>query len=158
MNIVHRPTIHPRPTIRGVFDPLRAMRDLLSLEPCGEMERAAGASGFRIDPVFEEAETPEGYRLRAELQGLKEGDLEISVSGDQLTIWGHRETDRREEGDRHYVYEHSYASFGRTFTLPERYDGSMLVASLDDGVLTLLVPARRDAWEGGDGARGTSGA
>ena len=42
--------------------------------------------------------------------------------------------------------------------LPERYDGSLLVASLDDGVLTLLAPARRDAWEGGEGARGTSGA
>lgn len=100
------------------------------------------ARSFDLDPPFEERECADGYHLRAALAGVRESDVEVTVAGDRLTVFGHRETARRRETARGYLYEHRYASFGRTFTVPARYDAARIAVELRDGALSLVAPAR----------------
>lgn len=143
MNIVHKPANTPNVnTGLAGFDPFRTMRELMRFDPFAEMNVANALPSMQFNPDFEVKETREGYQFRADVPGLKEKDLEISMTGNRLTVSGHREAEKREESDRYYLYERSYGSFGRSFTLPEGVDNSKINAELKDGVLTLLVPRR----------------
>ena len=144
MNIVHKTannTVNPSNAL-STFDPFRTMRELMRFDPFAEMNITSALPTMQFNPDFEVKETREGYQFRADLPGIKEKDLEISMTGNRLTVSGHREADKREETDRYYLYERSYGSFGRSFTLPEGIDNNKVAAELKDGVLTLLVPRR----------------
>jgi len=74
--------------------------------------------------------------------GVREEDLDISLTGNRLTVSGKREEEHREEDDRYYAYERSYGSFSRSFTLPEGGDVDHARADLSNGVLTVTLPKR----------------
>jgi HSP20 family protein len=127
----------------AAWDPVRLMRDMLRWDPFREVEAVLGptdASGFA--PTFEVTETKDAYLFRADLPGVKEQDLEISLTGTRLAISGHREQERHDESDTFYATERSYGSFTRSFTLPEGVDGENVAADLKAGVLTLTVPKK----------------
>ena len=95
----------------------------------------------RFAPDFEVKETKEGFVFKADVPGIKEKDLEITMTGNRLTITGKREAEMEERTDTYYACERSYGSFTRSFTLPEGTGGSELIrAELSQGVLTLLLP------------------
>ena len=143
MNIVHKPSNMPAVSnTAGNFDPFRAMRELMRFDPFAEMGTINNWQSIQFNPDFEVKETKEGYQFRADLPGIKEKDLEISMTGNRLTVSGHREAEKRDESDRYYLYERSYGSFSRSFTLPDGVDNTKVAADLRDGVLTLLVPRR----------------
>ena len=97
----------------------------------------------RFTPDFEVKETKEGFVFKADLPGVKEKDLEITMTGNRLTISGKREADMEEKADTYYACERSYGSFTRSFTLPEGTDGeNHSRAELKEGVLTLLLPKK----------------
>src|SRR5206468_2533929 len=87
-------------------------------------------------------ETKDAYVFRADLPGVKDSDLEISLTGNRLTVSGRREQERQEQGETFYASERSYGSFTRSFTLPEGIDGDNVSADLKSGVLTLSVPKK----------------
>jgi HSP20 family protein len=129
------------PTVRGEWDPFRMMRDLLRWDPFSEMlPYAGGERGFIFTPQFEVKESPDAYIFKADLPGVKEDDLDISVTGNRLTVSGKREAEERQENETYYAYERQYGTFTRTFTLPEGVDSEHVQADLRDGVLTLRVP------------------
>jgi len=143
MNIVHKPSNMPAVSnTTGNFDPFRAMRELMRFDPFAEMGTISNWQSMQFNPDFEVKETKEGYQFRADLPGIKEKDLEISMTGNRLTVSGHREAEKRDESERYYLYERSYGSFSRSFTLPDGVDNTKVAADLKDGVLTLLVPRR----------------
>ena len=143
MNIVHKPSNMPAVSnTAGNFDPFRTMRELMRFDPFAEMGTISNWQSIQFNPDFEVKETREGYQFRADLPGIKEKDLEISMTGNRLTVSGHREAEKRDESDRYYLYERSYGSFSRSFTLPDGVDNTKVAADLRDGVLTLLVPRR----------------
>jgi HSP20 family protein len=123
------------------FDPLRLFRDLLRWDPFAQMmpaelERPLG----NFVPNFEIRETDDAYIFKADLPGVADADLEISLSGNRLTVSGKRESESRDESERYYAYERAYGTFTRSFTLPEEIDANNVGASLDNGVLTVHVP------------------
>ena len=67
-------------------------------------------------------ETKDAYVFRADLPGVKDEDLEISLTGNRLTVSGHREQEKREQSETYYATERAYGSFSRTFTLPDGTD------------------------------------
>ena len=143
MNIVHRSANTPVVSnAMGNFDPFRTMRELMRFDPFAEMGTISNWQSIQFNPDFEVKETREGYQFRADLPGIKEKDLEISMTGNRLTVSGHREAEKRDESDRYYLYERSYGSFTRSFTLPDGVDNTKVAADLKDGVLTMLVPRR----------------
>ena len=126
------------------WDPWRTMRSLLAWDPFREMapfpvfeERAIAFS-----PAFDVKETKDAYLFKADLPGVKEDDLDVSLTGNRLTVSGHREEEKRDEGDRYYAFERSYGTFSRSFTLPEGVDAEHANAELKDGVLTISVAKR----------------
>jgi HSP20 family protein len=122
------------------------MRELLGLDPYRELERrfptAMGGVGFT--PAFEVKEKTDAFVFRGDLPGLSEGDIEISFTGNRLTISGRREMEDLHEGETFYACERTYGSFSRSFTLPEGADVENATAELKDGVLLLTVPKRSE--------------
>ena len=97
----------------------------------------------RFVPDFEVKETKEGFLFKADVPGIKEKDLEVTMTGDRLTITGKREVEMKETTDTYYACERSYGSFTRSFTLPEGTgSGDRIHAELNQGVLTLLLPKK----------------
>jgi HSP20 family protein len=123
---------------RSEWDPFRLMRQVFSWDPFRDM--TSMLSGSRYAPAFNIKETKDSFIYKADVPGIKEEDIQVNVSGNQLTISGEREAEKRDEGETFYAYERSYGSFSRTFTLPVQADTAHVKAELDNGELTLVVP------------------
>ena len=142
-NLIRRNQAYEPAQSSAAWDPVRVMRDILRWDPFRQVEAVlsrADVHGFT--PTFEVTETKDAYLFRADLPGVKEQDLEISLTGTRLSISGHREQERHDQGDTFYASERSYGSFTRSFTLPEGVDGENVAADLKSGVLTLTVPKK----------------
>ncbi|PTL76303.1 Hsp20/alpha crystallin family protein [Vitiosangium sp. GDMCC 1.1324] len=124
------------------FDPFERMRELMGFDPFEQMGRmvSGGEQTWNFVPAFEVKETKDAYIFKADLPGVKESDLDITLTGDRITISGKRETEQQDESDRFYAYERSYGSFSRSFTLPEGVDVNQVNAELKEGVLNLRLP------------------
>ena len=126
-----------------LWDPFSAMRELMNWDPFAEMAPALHrGSETLFAPRFEVKETGNAYVFKADLPGIEEKDLDITLTGNRLTVSGKREAERREEGETFYARERSYGSFSRSFTLPDGADVDHAEADLRSGVLTLSVPER----------------
>jgi HSP20 family protein len=119
------------------FDPMRLFREMMSGDPFAGLV-AAGSAAFA--PDVEIRETKDAYLVTADLPGVRADDLEVSVTGNRLTVSGKREEEQRREGDRFFAYERSYGAFSRSFAMPEGADLDQLKADLKEGVLTVTVP------------------
>lgn len=138
-NLVVRSGETPRLPAQG--EPLHWMR----WDPFREMApfSTEAAQPARFAPDFEIRETKDGFLFKADLPGVKEKDLEISITGNRLTISGKREAEKDESTDTYYACERSYGAFTRAFTVPEgTAAGNQIRAELNQGVLTLLLPKR----------------
>jgi HSP20 family protein len=130
--------------VEPAWDPWRTMRAILSWDPFREMAAypavEGGASVFA--PAFDVKETKESYLFKADVPGIQDKDLEVTITGNRLTVGGTREEEKEEQRERYYAYERNYGSFSRSFTLPDGADTDKLQASLEQGVLTVTVPKR----------------
>jgi HSP20 family protein len=135
-----------RSNLPSAMDPLRLFRDLLRWDPFAEMMPAQLEQPLgNFVPNFEIRESDDAYVFKADLPGVADEDLDISITGNRLTVSGKREAEAREESDRFYAFERMYGSFSRSFTLPEQIDSERVDAALDAGVLTITVPKRPEA-------------
>lgn len=92
------------------------------------------------NPAVDIAEDSAGYHLTAELPGMDEKDIEVSLHGDTLTIKGEKKQEsERQEKDTH-LSERSYGMFRRSFVVPDGVDRDRIEASFNKGVLTLTLP------------------
>ena len=123
------------------FDPLRMIRDMMGIDPFAGL---VAPSSAMFAPEIEIKETKDAYVLRADLPGVQMGDLEVTVTGNRITVSGKREEEERREDDRYFAYERSYGSFSRSFVMPEGADLDKLKAELKDGVLCIAVPKKAD--------------
>ncbi len=98
-------------------------------------------------PSVNVSETKDGLELTAELPGLSREDLSIEVENNVLTISGEK-TEQVTEGEeerRYHVWERSYGSFRRSFSLPQTISGDDIAATFENGVLTVLLPKAPEA-------------
>lgn len=122
------------------WDAFRMMDALLGWEPFREEGLDSHLSTF--SPTFDVAEVKDAYILKADLPGLSESNVDVTVMGNALTISGKREAEQEREGQRYYAIERGYGAFSRTVTLPDGANLDELSANLKNGVLTLHVPKR----------------
>src|SRR5690554_5878759 len=78
------------------------------------------ADGFA--PSVDIAETDKEVTVTAELAGLDEKDIHISIQDDLLTLCGEKKLEHEENDARHYVMERSYGAFSRAIPLPAEVD------------------------------------
>jgi HSP20 family protein len=141
-NLIRR-TEPEREMTPTAWEPIRLMRELLNWDPFAEMMPSLrGGEVGVFAPRFEVKETKDAYVFKADLPGIDEKDVEISLTGNRLTVSGKREAEERHESDTYYAYERSYGSFSRSFTLPEGADVDHADAELKSGVLTVAIVKR----------------
>lgn len=121
------------------WDPSRMMRDFFGWDPFREMAPFVAQAPATFVPSFEIKETKDSYLFKADVPGVKESDLEVTVTGNRLSITGKREAEKQEQTDTFYTYERSYGDFTRSFTLPDGVDTNSVHADLSQGVLTLSI-------------------
>lgn len=122
------------------WDAFRMMDALLGWDPVREGGRAAHLGAFA--PTFDVEEVRDAYILKADLPGLSESDVDVTVVGNALTISGKREVEQEREGQRYHALERGYGAFSRSFSLPDGANLDELSANLKNGVLTLHIPKR----------------
>lgn len=84
--------------------------------------------------------------ITAELPGVKEDDVELTVHDGVLTLRGEKKSTRTDE-QRGYS-ERSYGSFERRITLPQDVDADVCTADFADGVLTITLPINEEKSRG----------
>ena len=91
-------------------------------------------------PAIEVFEKGDKFIIKAEVPGMKEEDVDVSVVGDTLTIKGEKKAESEVKGDDYYCCERSYGSFFRSIALPSTVDTKKIEASYDNGVLEVTLP------------------
>ena len=117
------------------FDTLRRRMD----QVFREYDEGAGSRPRAPYPGADLRDTKDAFTLTAEVPGLTEKDINISVTGDSLTISGERK-DTPPEGYAVHRQERGRLKFARSFALPTRVDVEKVTASVKHGVLTVHLP------------------
>jgi HSP20 family protein len=91
-------------------------------------------------PAMDLVETDEHFVLRADLPGLSEADIDLSLEENVLTLSGERKVDHEAKGEGFYRVERATGAFSRSLTLPEGVDGDAIAARFDKGVLEVRIP------------------
>ena len=97
---------------------------------------------WAYNPRVDIQETANAYELSAELPGLSEKDVDISLENGILKISGqkHEEKEEKNEGGNYYRRERSYGRFERSFRLPDHVEADKVEARYKNGVLHVSVP------------------
>ena len=95
-------------------------------------------------PRFDFVETEQDYRLKADLPGIAEEDLEITVHEGVLSVMGVRAEESTEEGANFLVKERQYGSFERRIKLPKDANAEQVVAKLEAGVLAITIAKQEE--------------
>jgi HSP20 family protein len=149
-NIIRRrenEQIAPRPLgRRGLWDPFESMRetmrDLVGWDPFQEMSVMPRLIERAFVPAFDVKDAADSYLFRADLPGVRDEDLDISVTGTRVTVSGKREEEAAREDETYYCYERPTGTFTRSFTLPEGADTENIKAEMRNGVLYLTIPKK----------------
>ncbi len=96
-------------------------------------------------PAVDIAETDDAYTVTAELPGMDEKDIDVSVNGDILTIKGEKRQEKEEKNKSYYVSERSFGQFQRSLNLPAGIDRDKIGAAFAQGVLTVTLPKSAEA-------------
>ncbi len=130
------------------WDPFK---DLLSIQE--RMNRLFEAALSRSDvaelgdysawsPLADVYEIEEGLVISMELPGIIEDDIDISMSGDTLSIRGERKMDKEVQKESYHRIERAYGSFSRHFNIPPGMETGKVSASFKDGILTISIPRK----------------
>jgi HSP20 family protein len=142
--------------------------------PAATGNQGQGRVGNFVNASMNVSETENEVRITAELPGVTEQDIDVSLDDDVLTIRGEKKFERRDDKENFHFVERSYGTFLRSLRLPFSIDPEQVQASFENGVLTVTVPktgqqerSRRiqvqgrssggQASQGGQGASGGTG-
>src|SRR5688572_4980593 len=109
-------------------------------------------TGGALAPRVDVSETAKEMRLTVELPGVEEKDINVSLSGNELTIKGEKRSEREEKKDQaegrvfHRV-ERTFGAFQRTIAVPFDVEPDKVSAAFKDGVLTVTLPKPEGAAE-----------
>lgn len=96
-------------------------------------------------PTVDVSETEQGFEIRAELPGVSQDDLNVTLTDNLLTIKGEKRQEAEVDGQSYHRAERRYGSFQRDFTLPRDVETDAIKADFKDGVLTLGIPKAETA-------------
>jgi len=105
------------------------------------------AIGRQTWPTLDVAETDTEYKVTAELPGLDEKDVELTLRDNTLVISGEKRDEREERNEGRYYAERFVGRFSRAVPLPEEVDPDKVAAAFKNGVLTVVVPKSPQARE-----------
>jgi HSP20 family protein len=98
-------------------------------------------------PRVNVSETEKEIQVTAELPGIDEKDVEVTLEDDTLRIKGEKKQEKEEKGKNYHRIEHSYGSFERVIPLPVEVLSDKVNASFKKGLLTVTMPKSEKALE-----------
>jgi HSP20 family protein len=96
-------------------------------------------------PSVDVSETKDKLLIKVDLPGLEAQNVNVSVSGDILTIKGEKEKEEEEKDEHYYHCERFCGSFQRLFRLPVNVKADKVDATFDKGVLKITLPKTDEA-------------
>jgi len=108
---------------------------------CGQESLTAGAFVLPVD-VYEDEKS---IRLKMEVPGIEEKDIDIHLENNLLTVRGERKMESETKEENYHRIERSYGSFSRSFTLPATVNTADVKATYAKGVLTITLAKRAEA-------------
>jgi len=139
-------------------DPFLALRDRID-RLMDEFTGSFGAWPFSWDikplewrlgafvPTVDIKDRGNEIRIEAELPGVSEKDVDLSLSGDSLIIRGEKKHETEEKEKGYYRAERSYGSFERAIPLPVDVERDKIDATFKNGVLSITLPKCKEAIE-----------
>jgi len=105
----------------------------------------AGGRSFALTPHVDVRETDKQLVVEAELPGIDDKDISLSLQDGVLTIRGEKKHEYDEENENYRMTERRYGSFQRSLRLPDTVDEAKVEANFDKGVLKVMLPKRPEA-------------
>jgi HSP20 family protein len=96
--------------------------------------------GGRHVPSLDIEETESAIEVKVDLPGLKAEEIQIELSGNMLTVSGHRSAEKEEKGKKVHYVERKFGSFSRTVSLPTAVEEDEVAAEYHEGVLHITLP------------------
>ncbi len=128
----HAPLMHLRSEVERLFERFFG-------EPLGASEDWNGFAGGVLAPPLDVAENDREITLRAELPGVDPKDLDISITGNVLTLSGRKSAQSEQRGENYYHSERRFGAFRRSVPLPTSVDPDRVDAEYARGVLTIRL-------------------
>lgn len=135
---------------RGFYDPVSEMNRVFDNMLGGLMRRSGGQQRAEVTewaPAIDVLTENGDLVIRAELPGVKQEDVDITLQDNVLTVSGERKAEQEEERGGYYVRERRYGSFSRSLTVPEGVDESKIHARYENGVLEVTVEGAAQVQE-----------
>ena len=130
----------PLSPFREMEDMERRMEDIIGRPLYPLAWRRLPVEEREWTPAVEVFEKEDQFVVKAELPGMKEDDIDISVVGDTLTIKGERKAESEVKEEDYYCCERSYGSFYRSVALPSNVNAEKIEASYKEGILEINLP------------------
>ena len=108
--------------------------------PAAAGSQGQGDVGNVVNASMNVSETDKEIRITAELPGVTEKDIDVSLDDDVLTIRGEKRFERTDDKENFHFVERSYGTFQRSLRLPYAVDSEQVQASFENGILTVTVP------------------
>jgi len=114
--------------------------------------------GFDLDPFFgpdissyspkvDVKESDKEIKVLAELPGMDEKEINVSLNKDSLTLRGEKKEEKEENDKGYHRLERSYGSFCRTIPIPVEFENDKVTASYKKGILTITIPKSKKVIE-----------
>src|SRR5215467_11100805 len=125
------------------IDPFRELASFFEnfAQGSGKDQLAAGSFVPPVD-VYEDEHN---LVLKLEVPGVEEGDLNVSVENNTLTVQGERKFEKEEKEENFHRIERRYGSFLRTFKLANTVDTENVDANYEKGILNITLAKRAEA-------------
>ncbi len=107
-----------------------------------DLESSVGALGS-----IDLSETDDALEVKADLPGMQEEDIDVTLRNGSLVISGEREHESEEKKKNYYRAERAYGAFTRSVKLPCEVDEERIDAKFKKGVLTIHLPKSPAAKE-----------
>lgn len=120
--------------------------DIFSADPFPSVFTTNFYTGIS-SPKVNIKETKDDYFVEMAVPGMKKDDFNIDLDNKVLSISTEYKEESENTEDNYTRREFGYASFKRTFSLPESIDDSKIKATYTDGILTIQLPKREEAKE-----------
>jgi len=102
------------------------------------------AAGSFVPPV-DVYEDEQGIRLKMEVPGIEEKDIDIQLENNLLTVCGERKLESETKEENYHRIERRYGSFTRSFTLPNTVNPEEVKAGYSKGVLAINLGKKAEA-------------
>jgi HSP20 family protein len=143
--MIFRRINYPLYNLRSTFDELERMRNEMARLFDQATGRSFQGTTAGVFPLVNVTEDKDNYFVRAELPGLKAEELNIAVTGNNLTISGERKIPSEGDNVRYHRREREAGSFNRIIALPGDVEVDNVEAGLVDGVLTVIISKAEEA-------------